>query len=240
MRLAFAGATGPGVTIQISRESMSRANENPPPGILRSEIALWFGGITSALFFMFGDRWLADLSSSVSYGLLFAWLFAVMMWLAFNVVRHSDALAIKLGEPYGTIILTLSVISIEVVMIAAVMLTGAESPTLARDTLLSVVMIVLNGMLGVTLLVGGLRHREQSYNLRGANTYLGVLIPLAGLSLILPRFMPGAPRGEVTPLVGVWLIVVSIGLYGAFLWIQALRHRGYFEQPSPRDGADEV
>ncbi|MGI9590577.1 MAG: calcium:proton antiporter [Myxococcota bacterium] len=189
---------------------------------------------------MFGDRWLADLSSLAWYNLLFFWLFAVMAWLAFGVVRHADALAIRLGEPYGTIILTLSVISIEVVMISAVMLTGADSPTLARDTLMSVLMIVLNGMLGLTLLVGGLRHGEQSYNLQGATTYLGVLIPLAGLSLILPRYMTGAPGGEVTPLVAVWLIVVSAGLYGAFLWIQALRHSGFFTQPKPRDGAEEV
>ena len=124
--------------------------------------------------------------------------------------------------------------------ISAVMLTGDDNPTLARDTLLSVLMIVLNGMLGVTLLVGGIRHREQSYNLRGASTYLGVIIPLAGLGLILPRYMTGAPGGEVTTLVGIWLIVVSIDLYGAFLWIQVLRHRVYFEQPQPREGAEEV
>ena len=163
-----------------------------------------------------------------------------MEWLAFGVVRHADALAILLGEPYGTIILTLSVVGIEVVMISAVMVTGGDNPALARDTLFSVLMIVLNGMLGVTLLVGGLRHREQSYNLQGATSYLGVLIPLAGLGLILPRYMTGAPGGEVTPLFALWLVVVSGGLYGAFLWIQALRHSAFFRQPNPRDGAEEV
>lgn len=163
-----------------------------------------------------------------------------MIWLAFGVVRHADSLAVKLGEPYGTLILTLSVISIEAVMISAVMLTGAENPTLARDTLFSVLMIVLNGILGITLLLGGLRHREQSYNLRGTTSYLGVIIPLAGLTLILPRYMTSAPGGEVTPLMAGWLIMVSVALYGAFLWIQTLRHRGYFEQPSPRESAEEL
>ncbi len=219
---------------------MSKAEEHPLPSVLRTELPLWVGAVTTVLFTAFGGRWLADLSNPFWYSLLFFWLFGVMLWLSFGVVRHADALAIVLGEPYGTIVLTLSVISIEVVMISAVMLTGEGNPTVARDTLFSVLMIVLNGMLGVTLLLGGLRHGEQSYNLQGAGTYLGVLIPLAGLSLILPRYMPAAPGGQVTPLVAVWLIVVSIGLYGAFLWIQALRHRVYFEQPQPHDGAEEV
>jgi Ca2+:H+ antiporter len=218
----------------------SEPQPQPVPNIIRTELALWAGIITTLLFLIFGDRWVADLSNLLWYSLLFVWLFVVIAWLAFSVVRHADALAILLGEPYGTIILTLSVIVIEVAMISAVMLTGADNPTLARDTLFSVLMIVLNGMLGVTLLVGGLRHREQSYNLQGAATYLGVLIPLAGLSLILPRYMEGAPGGEVTLLVEGWLVVVSVGLYGAFLWIQTLRHSNYFTQLQPHDGTEAV
>jgi|GEM_PF-6774940 len=114
--------------------------------VIRTELALWAGIITTLLFLVFGDRWVADLSNLLWYSLLFVWLFVVIAWLAFSVVRHADALAILLGEPYGTIILTLSVIVIEVAMISAVMLTGADNPTLARDTLFSVLMIVLNGM----------------------------------------------------------------------------------------------
>ncbi|MFQ6024837.1 MAG: calcium:proton antiporter [Acidiferrobacterales bacterium] len=211
-----------------------------PRGVLHSELPLWFGIAALALFTAFGDAWLGDLSNPLWHGFLFVCLFSVMLWLAFGVVRHADSLAIILGEPYGTLILTTSVISIEVIMISAVMLTGIENPTLARDTLFSVLMIVLNGMLGVTLLIGGLRHREQSYNLSGAATYLGVIIPLAGLGLILPRYMPSAPGGEVTTLVAVWLIVVSVSLYGTFLWIQTLRHSGFFQQPTPLEGAEEL
>ena len=74
----------------------------------------------------------------------------------------------RLGEPYGTLILTLAVTSIEVISISAMMLHGANNPTLVRDTLLSVVIIILNGMVGVSLLIGGWRHREQQYNLQGA------------------------------------------------------------------------
>ena len=185
---------------------MSTSPDHKLPSVVRSEAALWVGILATALFTFFGETWLADLSNPLRYGVLFLCLFFVMMWLAFGVVRHADSLAVKLGEPYGTLILTLSVISIEVIMISAVMLTGAENPTLARDTLFSVLMIVLNGILGITLLLGGLRHREQVYNIRGTASYLGVIIPLAGLTLILPRYMTAAPGGEVTTLMAGWLI----------------------------------
>lgn len=210
------------------------------PSIFKSEFRLWISVVTILLIFIFGNNWFNDLSNSLWYSFLFVWLFIVIAWLAFGVVKHADSLAILLGEPYGTVILTISVISIEVVMISAVMLTGEGNPTLGRDTLFSVLMIVLNGMLGVTLLLGGLKHGEQSYNLQGAATYLGVLIPLAGLSLIVPRYLTTAPGGEVTLLVGVWLVVVSVVLYGAFLWIQTLRHSSFFAQPKAHDGAVEL
>ncbi|MFQ5761378.1 MAG: calcium:proton antiporter [Acidiferrobacterales bacterium] len=217
----------------------STANDKTP-SIAWAELPLWIGILVTVLFTLFGNAWLADLSNPLWSGFLFVWLFLVMLWLAFGVVRHAESLAVKLGEPYGTLILTVSVISIEVIMISAVMLTG-ENPTLARDTLLSVLMIVLNGMLGITLLVGGLCHHQQSYNLQGASAYLGVIIPLAGLGLILPRYMPTAPGGEVTPLMAGWLIMVSMGLFTAFLWIQTLRHSGFFQQPShTRDSAEEL
>jgi Ca2+:H+ antiporter len=203
-------------------------------------MALWAGLVTTTLFLMFGDAWLADLSGPLHYGLLFGWLFVIMLWLAFNVVRHADSLAVLLGEPYGTLILTVSVISIEVIMISAVMLTGEQNPTLARDTLFSVLMIVLNGMVGVTLLLGGLRHGEQSYNLKGSTAYLGVIIPLAGLGLVLPRYTTSAPGGEVTPLMGAFLIVMSVGLYAVFLAIQTLRHRSFFQQPASSTDESEA
>ncbi|MFQ6024762.1 MAG: calcium:proton antiporter, partial [Acidiferrobacterales bacterium] len=130
----------------------STANDKTP-SIAWAELPLWIGILVTVLFTLFGNAWLADLSNPLWSGFLFVWLFLVMLWLAFGVVRHAESLAVKLGEPYGTLILTVSVISIEVIMISAVMLTG-ENPTLARDTLLSVLMIVLNGMLGITLLVG--------------------------------------------------------------------------------------
>jgi len=210
------------------------------PGIFRSELPLWAGVITTLLFIQNGDAWLADLSQGGWYLFLFTWLFAVMLWLAFNVVRHADSLAVILGEPYGTLILTLSVISIEVIMISAVMITGESNPTLARDMLYSVLMIVLNGMVGVTLVIGALRHGEQTYNLKGSVAYLGVIIPLAGLGIILPRYTTSAPGGEASPLMSVYLIAMSIGLYGVFLAIQTMRHRAFFQQPVSADEPEEA
>jgi Ca2+:H+ antiporter len=94
------------------------------------------------------------------------WLFSVILYAAFAVVRHAEGLAVKLGEPLGTLVLTLAVTGLEVMMILAVMLMG-HGATVARDAMFAVIMIVLNGMVGLSLLLGGLRYREQTYNLQG-------------------------------------------------------------------------
>jgi len=210
-----------------------------PVGWLRSEAAFVAGAVTTALFWSFGDRWLSDLSSPWWYALLFGWAFAIMLWLSFGVVRHADYLAVLLGEPYGTLILTISVIGIEVVLIAAVMLAG-DNPTLGRDTMFSVVMIVLNGILGLTLLMGGIRHHEQVYNLQGASAYLGVIIPLSILGLVLPRFTTSAPGGQLANRDAVYMIFMSAGLYAVFLAVQTMRHAEFFEEPgeSHASGSD--
>ena len=217
---------------------MAQSTDSKNTGIFRSEMALWIGIITTLIFLFVGKSWLVDLSNPLKYGLLFLWLFLVMLWLSFGVVRHADCLAIILGEPYGTLILTLAVISIEVIMISAVMLTGENNPTLARDTMFSVLMIVLNGMLGLTLVIGGLRHHEQEYNLPGARAYLGVLFPLAVLGLVVPRFTTSAPGGQVSGLLAIYLLIMSAGLYAVFLLIQTTRHSQFFRQPAFRKDDD--
>src|SRR4030095_14807010 len=111
--------------------------------------------------------------------------FVAVLWSAISVVRHADCLAIKCGGPYGTLILTLSAISIEVMMISCAMLYGENNPTLARDMMFAVVMIALNGLVGISLLLGGLRHHEQHYNLQGTSAYLNTIMVLAVLGLVL-------------------------------------------------------
>src|SRR5213075_3607244 len=131
---------------------------------IRAEFPLLVGLGTIAVFLVVGS----DLNELTTRALpllgVFIWLFAVILWSAMCVVRHADCLAVKCGEPYGTLILTLSAITIEVVMISAAMLHGANNPTLARDMMFGVVMIALNGLVGFSLLLGGLRHHEQNYN----------------------------------------------------------------------------
>jgi Ca2+:H+ antiporter len=164
----------------------------------------------------------------LAQGLVAVWLFAVILGSAICVVRHAEALAHRLGEPYGALILTLSVTSIEVMSLSALTAQPDSDPTLVRDTLFSVVMIILNGMVGLSLLSGAWRHTEQQYNLQGANTYLGLIIPLAVLSLVMPDFTrttsgPTLSTGQET-----FLIVMALALYALFLVVQTGRHRGYF------------
>ena len=172
---------------------------------------------TLAAFLLFGKGWLADLSDPLWLVLMFGWLFTTIPWPALKVVQYAHCLAVKLGEPYGTLILTLSVISIEVLMISALMLSGGNNPTLARDTMFAVIMIVLNGMVGATLLLGALRHYEQRYNLQGAKAHLSVIVPLAMLSMLLPDLTVSTSGPTLTGLQSAFLICMSIGLYGTFL-----------------------
>ena len=196
--------------------------------IVRAEWFLGLSVITSLAFLGFGRLMMERLPKPLWLAFVFGWLFAVVLGSVFCVVRHADHIALRLGEPYGTLILTLAVTAIEVISISAIMLHGANNPTLVRDTLFAVVMIILNGMVGLSLLVGGWRHREQQYNLQGANAYLGVIIPLAVLSLILPNYTVST-RGPTLSLVQqAFLALAAVGLYGTFLAIQTSRHRGYF------------
>jgi Ca2+:H+ antiporter len=201
------------------------------PSVLQLAREEWFLGVSiasSAIFLGLGDSVFAALAGPVGMAALFAILFAIILTSSLAVVRHADHLAKQLGEPYGTLILTLSVAVIEVVSISAVIVHGDNNPTLVRDSLLSVVMIILNGMVGASLLIGAWRHREQHYNLQGANTYLAVIIPLVVLSLVLPCFTRTTPGPTLSLAQSIFLILTSIGLYCAFLGIQTGRHRGYF------------
>src|SRR3954449_387789 len=155
---------------------------------MRTEYPLILGLASAGFFLWIGSPALDGIANAVVLGGVFAWLFLGVLWSAISVVRHADCLAIKCGEPYGTLILTLSAISIEVMMISAAMLHGQNNPTLARDMMFAVIMIALNGLVGLSLLLGGLRHREQHYNLQGASAYLNTIMALSVLGLVLPNF----------------------------------------------------
>jgi Ca2+:H+ antiporter len=208
--------------------------------ILRAIGHEWFLVLTLATalaFARFGDTLLGGLNNPLWLTFIFAWLFTVVLGSALCVARHADHVAEIVGEPYGTLILTLSVTTIEVMSITAVMLHGENNPTLVRDTLFAIVMIILGGMVGGSLLLGGWRHREMHYNLQGANAYLGVIIPLTVLTLTLPNFTVTTPGPTLSFPQQIFVFVMALGLYGAFLALQTGRHRGYFVSDGS-DGSD--
>src|SRR5712671_1352162 len=211
--------------VKSKRDSRKR---NGLGSVIRSELSLIIGAITATIFLWFGSRLLETLEHPGVMGVVFLWLFLAVLWSAISVVRHADRLAIKCGEPYGTLILTLSAISIEVMTISAAMLHGANNPTLARDAMFAVIMIALNGLVGLSLLLGGLRHREQQYNLQGANAYLNTIMVLAVLGLILPNFTTSMSGPRFSWPQEIFLVVTSLGLYAIFLLIQTMRHSQYF------------
>jgi Ca2+:H+ antiporter len=210
------------------------------PNPVLAEWPLFLAIATSAVFLLGGGAVARLLMHPPWLIPTFGWLFLTILVGSKAVVRHAEGLAHELGEPYGTLILTLSITTIEVASISAVMLHGENNPTLARDTIFAILMIILNGMVGLSLLFGGWIHKEQHYNLQGANTYLGVIVPLAILSLILPDFTRTTPGPTLSTAQQAFLIIVALGLYGAFLAIQTGRHRPYFSaETSPQAVLEE-
>src|SRR5881398_347012 len=195
---------------------------------IRGEFPLLVGLGTVAIFWGTGSRLVEIIAHPVTLIVVFLWLFAVILWSAVSVARHADCLAIKWGEPYGTLVLTLSAITIEVVVVSTAMLHGENNPTLGRDAVFSVIMIALNGFVGLCLLMGGLRYREQHYNLQGVNSYLNVIMTLAVVGLVLPNFTTTTSGPTFSTEQEIFLVVMSLLLYGIFLLIQTMRHRRYF------------
>jgi Ca2+:H+ antiporter len=146
----------------------------------------------------------------------------------FAAVHHADIIARHTGEPYGTLVLTIVVTVIELALIVSVMLTGKSNPYLVRDTVYSVVMIVCNGLVGLCILVGCLRYREQSYDITGASIYLAVLIVFAVLTLILPNYARALPGPAYSAGQLAFISLATIALYAVFLYTQTIRHRDYF------------
>ncbi|MGB7727129.1 MAG: hypothetical protein WBL50_03800 [Candidatus Acidiferrum sp.] len=155
----------------------------------------------------------------------------------FAAVYHAEVVAHRVGEPFGTLVLALAVTIIEVALIVSMMVTGgADKAGLARDTVFAAVMIVCNGIVGLCLLAGGMRHREQSFQLQGANAALAVLIAMTTLTLVFPNLTTTTAGPTFSPSQLIFAAVVSLTLYCSFLFVQTVRHRDYF---LPADGGTE-
>jgi Ca2+:H+ antiporter len=162
-------------------------------------------------------------------GLAFAAVLLVILFgTVFAAVHHAEVIAERIGEPYGTLLLTLAVTIIEVALIATIMLGEKAVTTLARDTVFAVVMIVCNGLVGICILAGGLRYREQDVQVTGSNLYLSVLAVLATITLIMPNYTLTTPGPVYSAGQLGFVSTVTILLYGVFLYTQTVRHRDYF------------
>ncbi|PZN96753.1 MAG: ionic transporter y4hA [Alphaproteobacteria bacterium] len=147
-------------------------------------------------------------------------------------VHHAEVIAHRIGEPYGTLVLALAVTTIEVALIVSLMIAGGPATTaLARDTVFAAVMIILNGIIGVCLLVGGIRYREQRFNVDGANAALTVLGALTVLTMLLPNVTMTLPGPVYAPSQLAFVALVALILYLTFVFTQTVRHRDYFLDP---------
>ncbi len=144
-------------------------------------------------------------------------------------VHHAEVVAHRVGEPFGTLVLAVAVTVIEASLILSLMLAGGEDKaTVPRDTIYAAVMLICNGVVGVCVLVGGLRHREQTFRVEGSGPGLAALMSLATLTLVLPTFTRTTPGGTYSRSQLVFAAVASLALWAVFVFVQTVRHRDYF------------
>lgn len=171
-----------------------------------------------------------------SSGIYSVFLASLLLGSILAAVYHSEVIAHKLGEPYGTLLLAFAITVIEVGLIISIML-GAESletVTLARDTVFAAVMIILTGIIGICIVIGSLRYREQTFTLQGVSTALITLTSVVIFVLILPNYTVSHTGGEYTSFQLLFIALVSLALYVGFTMVQTLRHRSFFISPQNR------
>lgn len=195
-------------------------------------IPLWTWAAPLVGWAMFGASIFADLA------VVKALVAAGLVGSVLAAVHHAEVVAHRVGEPFGTLVLACAVTIIEVALIVALMLAAGETTSaLARDTVFAGVMIILNGIIGLCLLVGGTRHREQMFGLRGVSASLATLAALLALTLILPNYTTTTPGPVYAPSQLGFVAAVSLVLYLAFVLVQTVRHRDYF-LPQTEGGID--
>ena len=160
---------------------------------------------------------------------------AIMFTTIFVVLDHAEAVARRVGEPYGTLVLTFAVTAIEVSIIVSMMLHGENNPTLARESVFSTVMITSTGVVGICLTLGGWRYRKQAIVRQGTNAYLSVLIALTVMTLILPTYTRATDPGTFSAAQLGFVSVLSVLLYASFVFAQTVRHREDFVQGQAND-----
>jgi Ca2+:H+ antiporter len=203
---------------------MSTSNANLPLWTIVAPVIS--GAVLAAAIFGVGGN-----------GIFAAVLAASLAASVFAAVHHADVVAHRVGEPYGTLVLALAVTLIEVALIVSLMIAGGDdAAALARDTVFAAVMIILNGIIGLCLLVGGLKHREQTFSLDGVSAALVALGAIVVLTLVFPNYTVTRPGPYYSSSQLILIAVVSLVIYGAFVFAQTVGHRGFFV----RDDAAET
>lgn len=185
--------------------------------------------------------WLAYFGISLDLGILYTFfLAAVLIGGVLAAVHHAEVVAHRVGEPFGTLLLALAITIIEVALIVSLMLTGGpDVAELARDTVLAAVMIILTGIVGLSLLVGGAKFKEQVFSLPGVSAALVTLTAIMVLTLILPNYTTSKAGPQYTQTQLIFVAVICLVLYGSFVMVQAVRHRDYFLPPEA-DGNEDA
>ncbi|WP_454691288.1 calcium:proton antiporter [Achromobacter aloeverae] len=178
--------------------------------------------------------WMAALAASVV-------LIAAILAASMSVANHAEQLAHKVGDPYGSMLLTLAAVAVEVIVLGIV-LVNSGTPTLARDSIYAAVMLDINGTLGLAALIGGFKHGEQSYNDDSGRTYTVMILTAMGISMVVPEFVPS----QSWALYNVFTMVALVLLYSVFLRMQVGPHSYFFSysypdkkrRPAPRQDAE--
>ncbi len=202
-------------------------------GILRNEIFMVVGVLVAvgAIFF---EHNLAHSGQMVAL-VATATIVLGMILVSTRIAHHAEVLAAKVGDPYGSMILTIAAVAVEVVILAIIMQSGESQPTLVRDTIYSAVMIDINGMIGLAALLGGLRHGEQPYNDDSGRTYATMILTAMGISMIVPEFIPEASRVTYS----IFTIFAMILLYTLFVRMQVGQHSYFFSYVHPRGSGED-
>jgi Ca2+:H+ antiporter len=197
---------------------------------LTKEYSLWLSLLTVVTISFF-EHTLA--SSTVGNLIGLGIIFVVIIYSAMAVAHHAEMLAEKFGEPYGTLILTMSAVLVEIVIIV-IMMMHADNANLARDTIYSAIMLDINGLLGLAAIIGGLKYGEQPYNVDSSNSYLSMLLVAIGIAMVLPEFLDAQYHMRFM----MFNVIVFVMLYAIFTRVQLKSHKYFFEYKDTQECED--
>ncbi|PQA97908.1 ionic transporter y4hA [Chryseobacterium shigense] len=185
--------------------------------------------------------WLAYFAHYTMTGHLYSVLLSFfLIGSVLAAVYHSETIAYRVGEPYGTLLLAFAITVIEVSLIISIMLSakGLETISLARDTVFAAVMIILTGIIGICIIVGSIRYKVQVFTLQGVSTAMITLVAIVAFLFILPNYTISHDNGEYTSFQLIFISITCLALYIGFTMVQTIRHRAYFVAPKPKDALE--